>query len=435
MWRFLFAGLVTVGGVVLLFVASFGDPSAALREVRSMLPVVQMQPNATPVASPATPTGVTPALTPGPDVAAMQRERDDLQQRLQGLQANVAQATQHMTSLRNEADAARRELEAVRQKQAADQVASEQARQEAQRELEASQQRAAAAEKQLATLQATDHSAPDQARQAVQRELEASQQRAAAAEKQLTTLQASDQARQAVQRELEASQQRAATAEKQLAAQQAALDRLKTEGERAKAPAAPPQDVKPSPAARAEPPAATKLAANEPPPLRPPPAAKPAQATSALPEAVLNRLRQSPATPRGQAEQAASYDRSIGPDGPVDSRLEPRAAPPRERLFEARSALASGRIDEARSLLEQAQVQLVLRPVGPSDTAPATSSMAAGQIAEALSMLGAGDVPRAMQYINLAMAQAGGGQAPRVQAVTAVAPPREAPPPPLPYRP
>jgi hypothetical protein len=61
--------------------------------------------------------------------------------------------------------------------------------------------------------------------------------------------------------------------------------------------------------------------------------------------------------------------------------------------------------------------------------------MAAGQIAEALSMLGAGDVPRAMQYINLAMAQAGGGQAPRVQAVTAVAPPRVAPPPPLPYRP
>jgi hypothetical protein len=76
------------------------------------------------------------------------------------------------------------------------------------------------------------------------------------------------------------------------------------------------------------------------------------------------------------------------------------------RLLDARAALAAGRLDEGRALLEQAQVQSVLRPVGPSDNAASTGSVAAGQIAEALSMLGAGDVPRAMRYIDLAMAQA-----------------------------
>ncbi len=83
----------------------------------------------------------------------------------------------------------------------------------------------------------------------------------------------------------------------------------------------------------------------------------------------------------------------------------PAPAPPRERLSDARAALAAGHTDEARQLLEQAQVQLVLRPVGPSDDASAATSVAAGQVAEALSMLGAGDVPHAMQYIDLAIAQ------------------------------
>jgi hypothetical protein len=35
MWRFLLAGLGTIGGVVLLFFASFGDPAPALRDLPS----------------------------------------------------------------------------------------------------------------------------------------------------------------------------------------------------------------------------------------------------------------------------------------------------------------------------------------------------------------------------------------------------------------
>jgi hypothetical protein len=95
------------------------------------------------------------------------------------------------------------------------------------------------------------------------------------------------------------------------------------------------------------------------------------------------------------------------------------AAP--DRLMQARAALAAGRLEEGRQLLEQAQVQLVLRPVGPEGNSPG-SSVAAGQVAEALSMLGAGDARRAVHYIDLAMAQTRGGQAGGVQPITANGP-------------
>jgi hypothetical protein len=74
--------------------------------------------------------------------------------------------------------------------------------------------------------------------------------------------------------------------------------------------------------------------------------------------------------------------------------------------MDARTALAAGRTEEAQRLLEQAQVQLVLRPISPSQDAPVGGSVAAGQVAEALSMLGAGDLLHAIRYINLAVAQA-----------------------------
>jgi hypothetical protein len=94
---------------------------------------------------------------------------------------------------------------------------------------------------------------------------------------------------------------------------------------------------------------------------------------------------------------------------------------------DARSALAAGRTDDARQLLEQAQVQLVFRPVNPSEDASASGSVAAGQIAEALSMLGAGDVLHAIRYINLAVAQADQGP-------TFAAPPQPGARPPQPQR-
>ena len=77
--------------------------------------------------------------------------------------------------------------------------------------------------------------------------------------------------------------------------------------------------------------------------------------------------------------------------------------------MDARTALVAGRTDDARHLLEEAQVQLVFRPVSPSQDSSATGSVAAGQVAEALSMLGAGDVLHAIRYINLAVTQADQG--------------------------
>ena len=150
MWRFVLAGMITVSGVVLLFVASFGDPSAALRDVRALLPVVQAHTAVTPKPAqvspqpaappPLAPAAAAPPLSPSPDTAALERQRDELHRQLQDLQAMAAKAS-------NDAEAARRELDSLRERRAADQAASEQTRQEAQREIEASQQRASEAEK------------------------------------------------------------------------------------------------------------------------------------------------------------------------------------------------------------------------------------------------------------------------------------------------
>src|ERR1700751_4116259 len=67
MLRFLLAGLITVAGVVLLFVASFGDPNTALRDLRTMLPVIQMKSAPTP-AAPQVAQRMQPAQA-GPSVA------------------------------------------------------------------------------------------------------------------------------------------------------------------------------------------------------------------------------------------------------------------------------------------------------------------------------------------------------------------------------
>jgi hypothetical protein len=344
MWRFLLAGLVTVCGVILLFVASFGDPHTALRDVSAALPLVQTTsppPPRVPVAGPevaqASPTTPAPVASTGPDTAALQHQRDDLQQQLQALQAKVAQQTQTMASLRGQADIARHDLDTLRQQHAADQSTS-------------------------------------------------------------------DQTKQAERQALEASQQRAAEAEKQAATARAALDQLKAEAERQKQLTAAQQIVKLAPASPNVPPGgAAKVAAIASPTTNSAPAPASARSDPDLPDAVLNRLRRDSRTPNQQQDAA----RLSAPPG------EPVAAPqgslpvaaPQGPLYDARTALTAGRLDEARQTLEQAQIQLASRPVGPYDAASASNSVAAGQVAEALSMLGAGDIPRAMQYIDLAIAQ------------------------------
>ena len=137
------------------------------------------------------------------------------------------------------------------------------------------------------------------------------------------------------------------------------------------------------------------VAAATPLPARPKPAAEPtARPVPAEPDAraaALARLRR-----QAPARGGAAY---VAPD-------ETPAAQPRQRLLDARSALEAGRVGEAEKLLQQAQIQLVLRPTTPSQNALGTASVAAGQTAEALSMLSVGDVQHAIQYINLAAAQA-----------------------------
>lgn len=361
MWRFLLAGLVTVCGLLLLFVASFGNPHTTFADIRSMLPVIQTRSAVTspPALAPPQAVQVTPVPAPSPapaaisrpDEAALQEQRDELQRQVRGLQAKVAEDTQAMTTLRSEADATRHDLDDLRQQRSADQAAS-------------------------------------------------------------------DHLKQAEQRQLDASEQRTADAEKKVAAEQAALDRLKSTADLAKPPANAPDNVKSAPVARPTPPiASANLASNVPPVRKPDPvSAKPVQTTPDLPDAVLNRLRRE------------SHSRAMmRPDAANTHQVETVSqvpAPPPERLADARAALASGHLDEARQLLEQAQVQLVLRPVGPSNDASGARSVAAGQVAEALSMLGGGDVPHAMQYIDLAIAQRGRGQSGVSQTVNPVTPAR-----------
>jgi hypothetical protein len=109
-------------------------------------------------------------------------------------------------------------------------------------------------------------------------------------------------------------------------------------------------------------------------------------------KSVLARLRQvSPAVTPGGDFQAA-------PDRP---RRGP--SPSLRRLIEARAALAGGQIEDARRLLQQAQLQLVFRPVGSDDDDPAASGRAAADVARALDALSANDTKQSRTYIDRAL--------------------------------
>lgn len=332
MWRFLLAGLVTVCGLVLLFMASMGDPMTELHDARTLLPVIQSPPTApapqraaaaTPAPAPALQPNVTPVASPpapsAEDVAAQQqraeleqaaqKQREELEKQVGSLREKLAQSSQDMSTLRNEADTEKHNVEALRQ---------------------------------------------------------------------------------------------------QHAAEQAELDKLKSTPPPMPTPHAPPPQPQPAPAAQIQPPARPiDLAKNTPPERKTPPTGKdfaspvskpvlalPEQtqpANFAAAETVLNRLRRLP--PSGTT-----------PTGATDEQPQPSASPG-ARLSDARRALRTGRIDEARSLLEQAQVQLVFRPVNASGDMAPTGSVAAGDVAEALSMLNSGDIPDAERYVDLAMRQ------------------------------
>ena len=82
---------------------------------------------------------------------------------------------------------------------------------------------------------------------------------------------------------------------------------------------------------------------------------------------------------------------------------EPVSVAPRQRLLDARLAVMEGRIPDAARLLQEAQIQLVFRPVSPSQDDPGPASYAAQRIARAISMLQVADLPRAIENIDLAV--------------------------------
>jgi hypothetical protein len=150
-----------------------------------------------------------------------------------------------------------------------------------------------------------------------------------------------------------------------------------------------------------------------------------AQSDPGAMDAVLNRLRHAPPgvvppLPPGpemvaRGEDAPAAERYADATGSDAAYSQPRQVGPRARLGMARAALTAGRIDAARQYLEEAQLQLVFRPVSPGvDNAPGESRVA-GDVASALSMLGAGDAGGALQYVDRAMGEsrAGGYPPPR----------------------
>ncbi len=108
MWRFFLAGLVTVCGLVLLFMASMGDPLLELHHAQTWLQMTAA-PDDT-----AAPQARTNAAAPQQD--------DTLRQQVQSLQSKLAETTQDVTALRSEADAEKRVVDALHQQHDADQA-------------------------------------------------------------------------------------------------------------------------------------------------------------------------------------------------------------------------------------------------------------------------------------------------------------------------
>jgi hypothetical protein len=131
-------------------------------------------------------------------------------------------------------------------------------------------------------------------------------------------------------------------------------------------------------------------------------------------QATLDRLRQAPpdAAPQAAppnpdiAARGAKWSSARGPDTAYG---QPRQLGPHARLEMARAALVAGRIEEARQYLEEAQLQLVFRPVTPTGDEAPGGSRVAGDVASALSMLGAGNIGGALGYVDRAMEQARSG--------------------------
>ena len=196
----------------------------------------------------------------------------------------------------------------------------------------------------------------------------------------------------------------------------AKADTAKSEGAKAESPKAePPKSGPPkSGVAKAGPPnselpvppkLATEKAIPAPPPLPVPP---PPREDIDDAQSVMARLRRlAPGSAPVQQADASP---------PAESRPRPSASPSLPGLASARAALVSGRIEEARRLLQQAQLQLVFRPVSDDGDDSPSANKGSADVAHALEALSANDIPLSHRYIDIAVADlAGTGSNPPLQ--------------------
>lgn len=513
--RFLFGGLATVAGLVLLFVASFGDPvlvhrldAAFSSIVPGQTPVVAPTPVVTadkapaaggqpppplaavPDQSPPAPPSVSPSQTqaasspspasrsssppplaqtaqgpaapsspPADETASMRARRKALEQQLQRLQAEMAQASQSVSSLHSQAAKEQHDLDLLQEQRAAE---AAQAQHDAQQAREATQQQRAADQQQRDAEAAKARHDAQQAREAAQQQRAADQQqRDAEAAQALHDAQQARDAAQAVAQALkppapeatpqptQAQSQASTAAPTQIAQGAAAPDSPASGATPVQAAATSATTASAQIAQTVEPPEPLPLPPPPPPnpPRRSPPgvrasmlpsqvaarrdttnaarfaAASPdqrpsqqvAQDGSATIDSVLDRLRHSPTGDAAQMASPEPDNAAHGPDIAARDNVpsvapnaaaaygQPRQIGPRARLGMARAALEAGLIEEARQDLEGAQLQLVFRPVTPTGEDRPGASRVAGDVASALSMLGAGNTDGALQYIRRAM--------------------------------
>jgi len=393
--RFLFGGLATVAGLVLLFVASFGDPAVVLNRFRGVFagapdhaPAVtadhaagnapagrpaeqastvatpsQTQPVSAPLPQRQADQQPAPSSSPADQTAALRARREALEQQLQRLQAEMAQASQSVSSLHNQADQARHDLDALQQQRAA----------------EAAQMRQLDATREHAAAQAANPPAP---------EARPGSEQTGSAAPAAAPAQVAQAAEPPAPLPLPPPLPR--DPPQQLPAASAAS-----------APAPPEVDARTGVATSA------RVAAS-------PDRQRPqhvAQTDFGAMQAALDRLRHAPSGAAPQPVLPDSDSPARAEDVPVTRSAdaaygEPRQIVPRARLEMARAALQAGRIDAARQYLEEAQLQLVFRPVTPAAGDAPGASRVAGDVASALSMLGAGNTSGALQYVDRAMAEA-----------------------------
>jgi DNA primase len=97
------------------------------------------------------------------------------------------------------------------------------------------------------------------------------------------------------------------------------------------------------------------------------------------------------------------------PDAPPPvERVARGPSPSLRRLIAARAALASGQIEDTRRLLQEAQLQLVFRPVGSAEDDPIPAGRAASDVAHALDALSGNDIALSRSYIDRAVDDASG---------------------------